>query len=46
MRAESTTEHNAEPATQASAANARLALKLVALAVGVFLITLWKFRPV
>jgi ABC-type anion transport system duplicated permease subunit len=26
--------------------NARLALKLVAMAVVIFLITLWKFRPV
>jgi len=26
--------------------NARLALKLVVLVVGIFLVTLWKFRPV
>jgi len=26
--------------------NARLALKLVAMAVVIFLITLWKFRPI
>lgn len=26
--------------------NARLALKLIALAVVIFLVTLWKFRPV
>jgi hypothetical protein len=26
--------------------NARLALKLVALAVVIFLVTLWKFRPI
>ncbi len=26
--------------------NARLALKLVVLIVGIFLVTLWKFRPI
>lgn len=46
MNIESTTQHNDVPVAQASGANARLALKLVLLVVGIFLITLWKFRPV
>jgi hypothetical protein len=46
MTTESTSPHNAVSDAQTSGANARLALKLVALAVVIFLITLWKFRPV
>jgi hypothetical protein len=46
MSIESTTQHNDASAVQASGANARLALRLVALVVGIFLVTLWKFRPI
>jgi hypothetical protein len=36
--------HNEHPNTQSR--NARLALKLVVLVLGIFVVTLWKFRPV
>ncbi len=34
------------PSVEADQANTRLAVKLVMLVVVIFLITLWKFRPV
>jgi hypothetical protein len=36
----------ATPSVEADQANTRLAVKLVMLVVVIFLITLWKFRPV
>lgn len=36
----------ASSSVQADQANARLAVKLVMLVVVIFLITLWKFRPI
>lgn len=41
-------EHSvpATPSAEADHANARLAVKLVMLVVVIFLITLWKFRPI
>jgi hypothetical protein len=46
MNLESSSTHNASPSTDGDRQNARLALKLVALVACIFLITLWKFRPV
>jgi hypothetical protein len=34
------------PSAEADQANAKLAVKLVMLVVSIFLITLWKFRPI
>jgi hypothetical protein len=41
-------EHSApaKPSAEADQANARLAVKLVMLVVVIFLVTLWKFRPI
>ncbi len=41
-------EHSApaKPSPEADQANARLAVKLVMLVVVIFLVTLWKFRPI
>jgi hypothetical protein len=46
MPIESTNTQSASPSTEGDQQNARLAFKLVALVVCIFLITLWKFRPV
>lgn len=45
MNMESTTTQST-PTQEGGNQNARLAFKLVALVVGIFLITLWKFRPI
>jgi hypothetical protein len=41
-------EHSvpATPSVEADQANARLAVKLVMLVAVIFLVTLWKFRPI
>jgi len=46
MTLESSNTQSAAPSTDGDRQNARLALKLVALVACIFLITLWKFRPV
>ncbi|MEY4122353.1 MAG: hypothetical protein RLZZ457_1191 [Pseudomonadota bacterium] len=46
MTLESNNTQSASPSVDGDSQNARLAFKLVALVVCIFLITLWKFRPV
>jgi hypothetical protein len=46
MNMESSNTPSASPSTDGDSQNARLAFKLVALVVCIFLITLWKFRPI
>jgi hypothetical protein len=46
MTLESSNTSSTSPSVDGDSQNVRLAFKLVALVVCIFMITLWKFRPV
>jgi hypothetical protein len=46
MHMDSESSSPATPSMEADQANARLAVKLVLLVAVIFLVTLWKFRPI